>query len=158
MLKKTAIIENSLLAAILKKRVRALKTYSGSSSLCMVIGGNGAVLALDDSVLIGYGMGMYNLVKKYIRECLATSNVFTAMKRARNSLSLNPVRNLGLIILIATMTNITVSLILAKESGALSWFMRAVFIVAGTVWALSDIDLNEAKKTSLWLRLVKEKL
>ncbi len=119
-----------------------------------VVKANGEFLAVDDSMLVDRGFKLLYRTRRDILEFQKTSRCSIIIRKAKDCIALNPVNNLGLVILIAVMTNITLSLLLTKEFGFVSWFMRVNLILIGTVWVSCKVELNDLKKTSLCYKLI----
>ena len=98
-----------------------------------------------------------NMVKSDIIRFLKAGKCAMIARQAKDMITFNPVNYLGLIILIAVITNIMLSLLLAKASSSISWFMRVNFLLIGTLWASCKIELNDIKKTSLCYKLIRKR-
>ena len=133
----------------------AMKVYSRSSNVCAALDRGDGLLALNDSIFVNYVLKIYATGKKYIGEYAVTSKTVALARAVENSVNFNPIKNLGLIILIAAATNIAVSLLLAKEFDPLSWFIRAIFIIIGAAWASCGTGFGEFKKTSFVYKKLK---
>ena len=134
---------------------RAGKELSGN--IDAVLDKEKNILAVNNSMLIDSGIKTWFRAKKHIYKYASTSKVMMMAKTVRNVIYFNTLRNLGLIILTATFTNIAGSLLLAKKSSSLAWFMRANLIIIGVIWISCKVELNELKRTSLWFRMIKKR-
>ena len=128
-----------------------------SSRICNFFSVKKNVLIVDDSMLIGRCMKMCIRLKSRIIEYALTSKIFIMAGRAKKSVCFDPVRSLGFIILVATITNTSISLLLIKKSGSWAWFMRVIFIIIGTLWVSRRLGMSDLKKTSLSCKLLKKR-
>ena len=147
-LRARRIYRNSLVHKLGKKALR---------SVAAIFNAREAPLAVNDSILIGRGIKIYSRARKHIDRYAPTSKVIMMIKDVRNEIYFSPLRGLGLIMLAATFTNIAISLLLAKKSGPMAWFIRVNFLIIGVIWISCKVGLKKLKRTSLWLRMIKKR-
>jgi hypothetical protein len=135
--------ENSKILRTKKASSDFLKMCINSSSLIGAFKRKKDALVLSDSKIIGYGLKIYDRFKKSICQYMLTSKIAASAHIVRSSILFNPLRAAGIIILTATITNITISILSAKVSGPLTWFIRVNFIIIGTIWALCKCNPRE---------------
>ena len=150
--------KNSTVRKIKKVFTGRVKTYSAARVLSNAASIEKNVLKIDDSMLINYMIRTCAWIKKCISEYAAGSRVVMMVRTAKDDIYYDAIKSIGFIMLIAGITNIIIITSLSREVHLLGWFMRIGFIIIGITLMSCKADFNEAKKTSIWCSLLKEKL
>lgn len=107
---------------------------------------------LDSSRAVRYLIDFYKRWKdKIIRYSKASSTV-NVVEDTREQLILSPVKILSIIVVTAVLVNALLSVILQKQMGLGDFFVRVLFLFAGTAGLSCQAGWASVKKSSIFLR------
>ena len=115
------------------------------------------LLRIDDSFLARGAVRAYLRVRGSVAGHYKESGVKAFLKAVREEIKGYPLQGIGIIILTALLTNMTVSLFLVKDSNPAGWCVRIIFFILGSCWVLCRVTLKDLIHTS-WLFRLSERL
>ncbi len=107
---------------------------------------------LDDSRAVQYLIHFYRRWKYKITHYSGNSLGAKLVKDAKEELFFSFVRMISLIIIITILVNAVLSVILQKQIGLWSFFIRVLFLFAGAAGLSCHADWPTVKKSSVFLR------
>ena len=151
------IYGKSMISNVRNRISNKMKVWFGSSITRDIFRVREKPLAVDDSVLVDIGFKLFYRVRRAAGVFLRSSRTSAIILKAKDCIALDPVNRIGAIILIAVMTNIVISLFMARGFGFVAWFMRINTMLIGVLLISCGSGWDELKKTSLCCRLIKKR-
>ncbi|MFA5089568.1 MAG: hypothetical protein WC510_00885 [Candidatus Omnitrophota bacterium] len=105
-----------------------------------------------NSKAMQYLLLFYDRVTKRATHCLLASKTYITLVGLSREFNRRPVKALGVVILAATLVNIAVSLLFAKEILFMGWLIRGVFIFVGLGSLYCPAGWEELFKENFLLR------
>jgi hypothetical protein len=109
---------------------------------------------LDDSRVVRYLINFYKGWRNKAICYLMPSFTLRLAKDTKEELIFSPVRTISLIVIITSLVNAVLSVLLQKQMGLWSFFVRVLFLLAGTAGLSCEADWPMVKKSSIFLKKI----
>lgn len=117
----------------------------------------GNTALLDNSRTVQYLIYFYKRWRDKAIYYLNTSKTVDLTKENKQNFYLLPVKTLSIIVIIAVVTNVTLSIILRRDIGLWGWSMRGLVLFVGLGGLFCDADWSTLKNSSVIFKLVSKK-
>ena len=108
----------------------------------------------NESKVVRRLLSLYNKRKGNLILYLTTSKSVNLIEAAKREFYISSVKTASIIIIIATATNISMSISLNKEISLWGWFLCLALLFAGLSGIFCDVDLKNLISTSLFLKWI----
>jgi hypothetical protein len=111
-------------------------------------------MILDNSWIMQYFLSFYKRWKSKFIYCLKTSKVMNLIKETKGEFYILPVKRGSTIVVIAVVTNITLSIILQKDISLGGWLIRGALLLLGIAGLFCIADYQSFKDSSIIFKLL----
>ncbi len=136
-----------------KERIKFFLSYSVLGRLSEIKGGDRDFI-LAQSLVILWVVNIYKIWKQRIMQYIITSKSYSLFKEIEYNFKSSPLKTINIIMTSAVLVNVFLSLLIKQKISLFGWIMRGLFLFIGISGLNLNVDWQELKSSSVFLRLI----